>query len=30
LSELYGTHIDVLKVHGRTIVVGSDDHHHHV
>jgi len=30
LSELYGTHIDVLKVHGRTIVVGSDDNHHHV
>ncbi|HLY33539.1 MAG TPA: ABC transporter ATP-binding protein [Jatrophihabitantaceae bacterium] len=36
LSELYGTHIDVLRVHGRVVVVGAPDaphgegaHHHH-
>jgi zinc/manganese transport system ATP-binding protein len=36
LSELYGTHIDVLHSHGRVIVVGTNDamsetagHHHH-
>ena len=31
LSALYGTHIDVIRVHGRIIVVGGDDpagHHH--
>ena len=31
LSDLYGTHIDVIRVHGRIIVVGGDDpagHHH--
>jgi zinc/manganese transport system ATP-binding protein len=30
LSELYNSDIEVLTVHGRTIVVGSDDNHHHV
>ncbi|HTL86864.1 MAG TPA: metal ABC transporter ATP-binding protein [Acidimicrobiia bacterium] len=30
LSELYGTDIEVLHLRGRTIVVGSDDNHHHV
>ncbi len=37
LSELYGTEVDVLKVRGRIVVVGSDElavtephsHHHH-
>jgi zinc/manganese transport system ATP-binding protein len=31
LSALYGTHIDVIRVHGRIVVVGGDDpggHHH--
>ena len=31
LSDLYRTHIDVIRVHGRIIVVGGDDpagHHH--
>jgi zinc/manganese transport system ATP-binding protein len=31
LSALYGTHIDVIRVHGRILVVGGDDpagHHH--
>ena len=31
LSALYGTHIDVIRVHGRVVVVGGDDaggHHH--
>ena len=32
LSALYGTHIDVIRVHGRIVVVGGDDPagHHHV
>lgn len=25
LSALYGTHIDVIRVHGRIVVVGGDD-----
>jgi zinc/manganese transport system ATP-binding protein len=36
LSELYGTRIDVLRVRGRVVVVGTPDgahgegsHHHH-
>jgi len=31
LSALYGTHIDVIRVHGRIVVIGGDDpagHHH--
>jgi zinc/manganese transport system ATP-binding protein len=31
LSTLYGTHIDVIRVHGRIVIVGGDDpagHHH--
>ena len=31
LSDLYGTHIDVIRVHGRIIVAGGDaaaGHHH--
>jgi len=31
LSALYGTHIDVIRVHDRIIVVGGEDaagHHH--
>jgi len=31
LSDLYGSHIDVIRVHGRVVVVGGDDpagHHH--
>jgi zinc/manganese transport system ATP-binding protein len=30
LSRLYGAHIDVIRVHGRILVVaGGDDHHDH-
>lgn len=29
LSELYGTPVDVLRDHGRIIVVGTDDQQHH-
>jgi zinc/manganese transport system ATP-binding protein len=29
LSALYGSHIDVIKVHGRTVVVGGDEGGHH-
>ncbi|WP_193554535.1 metal ABC transporter ATP-binding protein [Glaciihabitans arcticus] len=28
LSELYGTPVDVIRSHGRVIVVGVPDHHH--
>ena len=31
LSALYGTHIDVIRVRGRIVVIGGDDpagHHH--
>jgi len=31
LSRLYGTRVDVVRVHGRIVVVGAlDDHTHHV
>jgi zinc/manganese transport system ATP-binding protein len=29
LSDLYGYHIDVIKVHGRIVVVAGDIHHGH-
>ncbi|GAA0929525.1 metal ABC transporter ATP-binding protein [Pseudonocardia zijingensis] len=29
LSELYGTHVDVLRVRGRLVVVGAEDHGEH-
>lgn len=29
LSELYGTPVDVIRDHGRILVVGADDQHHH-
>ena len=28
LSALYGTHIDVVRVHGRVVIVGGEGHHH--
>jgi zinc/manganese transport system ATP-binding protein len=29
LSELYGTHVDVLRVRGRLVVVGAEEHGEH-
>ena len=29
LSDLYGTHVDVVRVHDRVFVVGGPDEHHH-
>ena len=29
LSELYGTHVDVLRVHGRLVVVGAEERGEH-
>ena len=30
LTALYGTPVDVLRSHGRVVIVGGDDEHHHV
>jgi len=30
LSDLYGTEIDVVRLRDRIVVVGADDHHHHL
>jgi zinc/manganese transport system ATP-binding protein len=29
LSRLFGTHIEVVEVGGRLVIVGGDDHPHH-
>ena len=28
LSRLFGTHIEVVEVGGRLVIVGGEDHHH--